>query len=237
MTHTNISFVIPALNEKENILAVYNSIKESMSIQDVDAYQIVFVNDGSTDGTLRIINELQERDEKVILANHVKSKGLGVALCSGFQLASGDYVITIDADLTHSLDYLPFFLEKIQNHDIVIGSRYVKGGSMVNVPIQRIIVSRLANFVLANLFQMSHIRDISSGYRCYRAEAIKSIEVVSKGFSCQFEILVKARRKKMRIAEIPIVLTMRNKGQSKFNLFKVAKDYIRTAAILYFNRR
>ncbi len=220
-----ISVVVPCYNEEENVEDVYRNLTSSLKSLGKN-YEIIFVDDGSEDSTKKIIERLEKSDSHVVPAIHEKNMGLGKALETGFRRASGDVIITTDADSTHDASLIPNMAELVnKGYDVVIGSRYVGGGKMLNVPLYRIIVSMFTSMVLHPILGIRDVKDMTSGYRAYSPK-VKNITITSAGFQSELEILYKISRLGAKIVEIPIVLEMRKKGNSKFKLFKTAKEYL-----------
>jgi len=133
----------------------------------------------------------------------------------------------MDADLTHDINMITNFIKEIKNgYDIVIGSRYVENGGMVNVPMWRIFVSKFAGSLFSFLFNMFDIKDKTSGYRAY-SSLVKKVDIKSTSFPAQMEILIKMKNSGAKIKEIPIILNWRKKGHSKFKIFSVMIEYLK----------
>ncbi len=224
-----ISVVVPCYNEEDSIADVYNSLSASLKNSD---YEIVFVNDGSGDSTSDKLGVLCKNDARVIVVTHGSNVGLGKALKTGFENSSGEVIITTDADSTHDASLIPNMVHLIEaGYDVVIGSRYVKGGRMLHVPFYRVVVSKFAGFLFHIILGMWGVNDMTSGYRAY-SKKVKEIDFISAGFQAELEILYKMAKAKARITEVPIILEMRKKGFSKFNLAKVAMEYLKLAVNL-----
>ncbi len=224
-----ISVIVPCYNEEDSIADVYNGL--SVSLKDFD-YEIIFVDDGSTDSTGDKLSALGAKDTRVAVVTHDNNAGLGKALKTGFENSSGDVIITTDADSTHDASLMPDMARLVENgYDVVIGSRYVKGGGMLHVPLYRVAVSKLAGLLFHIILGMWGINDMTSGYRAY-SKKVKNVDVVSAGFQAELEILYKMARAKARIIEVPITLEMRKRGSSKFNLIDVAMEYLKLAVDL-----
>lgn len=228
-----ISVVIPCYNEEENVKDVYSNISAQLKKLG-EKYEIIFVDDGSWDSTRKIVERIRKSDRNVVVAAHTKNMGLGKALETGFKKSSGNVIVTTDADSTHDPALIPRMVEMVnRGYDVVVGSRYVKGGKMLNVPPYRVAISMLAGTAIHVILGMWSVKDMTSGYRAY-SRKVKKVSVQSAGFQSELEILYKMNRLGARIAEIPIVLEMRKKGNSKFRLFKTAKQYIKLVLRLKF---
>src|SRR3989338_74157 len=217
--------VIPTYNEKENIK---NLIKEILKINKTD---IIVVDDNSPDGTSRIVKNIAKKNKKVHLLLRTKDKGRGSAGIAGFKYAvknKYDYIIEMDADFSHNPEYIPDFLKKIEEADVVLGSRAVKGGKDIGRPLPRRLLTRLANLYIKAVLGLKVI-DCNSGYRCFRRKVLELInldKIISSGPSIVQEIIYKAHLKGFRIKEIPIVFVDRQKGYSKLGLKQLYKGYI-----------
>jgi len=197
-----------------------------------DKYEILFINDGSFDSTPQIIKRIMANDKNVKLITHKINQGFGAAISTGFENVTGDVIITMDADLTHDTDMITNFIKEVRNgYDIVIGSRYIENGGMINVPLWRVFVSKFAGLLFSFLFNMFDIKDKTSGYRTY-SSLVKKIDITSTGFPVQIEILIKMKKLGAKIKEIPIILNWRKKGYSKFKIFSVMMEYLKMVIYL-----
>ncbi len=207
--------VVPTYNEKGNIETVYQKIFCATK-----ACDLLFVDDNSPDGTGKIAETISCRDSHVKVLHRPEKMGLGSAYVHGMEKAvEWDYrfVIAMDADLSHDPANIPRMLELVRVNDLIIGSRYVKDGGMVNWGMWRFFISRSANhfarWILGIRFQ-----DCSGGYKCYRVDLLRKIglqKIFSFGYSFQVEILFRALRAGAKIDEFPIVFVNRHEGESK----------------------
>lgn len=217
--------VIPTYNEKENIK---NLIREVLKVKGVD---ILVVDDNSPDYTWKIVEDTAKKNRRAHLLLRTKNKGRGLAGIAGFKYAlKNNYscILEMDADFSHNPKYIPDFLKKIKECDVVLGSRAVKGGKCIGRPLSRRLITRLANLYIRLILGLK-VKDCNSGYRCFRREVLESIDlnnIMSKGPSIVQEILYKAHLKGFRIKEIPIVFEERKKGSSKLGLRQLYKSYI-----------
>ena len=207
--------IIPTYNERENIGELLDSVLRYLPRTDV-----LVVDDGSPDGTAEIVTERGVGDDRVKLLSRGAKEGLGPAYIAGFQWAlDRDYalIIGMDADFSHDPSYLPSFVEQSRNYDVVIGSRYVHGGATPDWKLSRRIISRVGNTVARTVLGLK-VRDCTTGYKCYRREALAkidldTIEVVGYGFL--IETTYQCYLNGARIKEIPIVFIDRREGKSK----------------------
>lgn len=211
-----LSVIIPMFNEQEVIEQTITSVVAELENLSVD-WELILVDDGSTDGTADICRRTEERNPRVRLVGYSPNRGRGYALRRGFAESAGAYIVSIDADLTYSPDHISLIWRELQQSgaDIVLGSAYMKGGKTVNVPFRRLLISRIGNMILGFAFP-GRIRTITCVLRGYRREVPDSIELESEGKEIHLEILGKALSVGFRIREIPAVLTARQAGKSKF---------------------
>jgi dolichol-phosphate mannosyltransferase len=201
-------------------------------------YIVVAVDDGSDDGTANVVTRLA-KEYPLRLVSHDRNRGLSAALRSGlsavlYEASDQDVVTTMDGDDTHDPMYLNDMLREIEKGaDVVIASRYVKGGVQLSVPFSRICLSRAIN-LLIGLVSGLGIRDATSGFRCFRASALKKarrrfgeIPKESKGFEAPLEILYRTKLCVKSIVEIPFRLEYNNKkGKSKMNIPTTILQYL-----------
>jgi dolichol-phosphate mannosyltransferase len=210
--------VVPTFNEIGNIFVIYEKIFKA-----VKNLNLLIVDDNSPDGTGVAADELAKRDNRVFVIHREKKLGLGSAYIHGmkYSLDQGfDFIVAMDADLSHDPVNLPRMIEMMKDSDLVIGSRYVKDGGMVNWGVGRFFISRLANFFCKSILAIKQ-EDCSGGYKCYRAELLKKIDmdkIFSFGYSFQVEILYRALRLNAKVIEIPIVFVNRHEGESKLSV-------------------
>ncbi len=209
--------VIPTYNEALNVERLVREIRRH-----VPEISILFVDDNSPDGTADIIKELQKEDERIFLLERQKKEGLGRAYIAGFRVAlekGFDYIFEMDADFSHDPKELPNFLKEMQQHDLVIGSRYIKGVNVINWPLKRLLLSYFAN-LYTRIITGVPIADCTGGYKCFRKEVLQAIDfdrIKSNGYAFQIELNVKAWKKGFKIKEIPIIFVDRVYGESKLS--------------------
>jgi dolichol-phosphate mannosyltransferase len=210
--------VLPTYNERENLSAIIESIQ-----QHAPEAHVLVVDDNSPDGTGALADELsQAQPEKVFVIHRERKEGLGPAYVAGFKfaLARGyEVIVQMDADFSHDPKFLPSFFEEIKNHDLVIGSRYLKGISVVNWDLKRLILSKSASFYVRSITRMP-LTDTTTGFKCWRREALEAIgldQLVSNGYVFLAEMSYRAFRKKLRIIEVPIIFVERRLGRSKMS--------------------
>jgi dolichol-phosphate mannosyltransferase len=216
--------ILPTYNERDNISLL---IKEILNLN-LDC-QILVVDDNSPDKTAQAVQEIAEKDGLVHIIQRERKLGLGTAYIEGFRYAlkrGFDFVFEMDADFSHSPRYLPIFLERIKDYDLIIGSRYIKGGQIArNLSRERKFLSHLAN-IYARLLTGIPLKDLTSGFKCFRKEVLQSIDfehIESDGYSFQIEVNFICWQKEFRICEIPIAFEERRAGISKMSR-KIAKE-------------
>jgi dolichol-phosphate mannosyltransferase len=219
--------VIPSYNESENIEKLVRTILD-LNIMDLE---IVVVDDDSPDGTWKIVKELASENPAVHLVHRKENRGRGTAGVAGFKYAldhDADYVLEMDADFSHDPKYIPELIEYMADADLVLGSRSVEGGQDVGRSAFRQSITKMANFYIRTMFGMK-VRDCNSGYRCFRREVLKAIDLdstISEGPAIVQEWLYKTHLKGFRIKEAPIVFVERQEGESKLGFRGLYKGYI-----------
>ncbi|MFH1009900.1 MAG: polyprenol monophosphomannose synthase [bacterium] len=209
--------IIPTYDELENIGELLTAIFQQDSGLDV-----LIVDDNSPDGTAAHIKERQKSEPRLRLIERPGKMGLGTAYVAGFRYAireGYDFVFEMDADFSHDPKDLPRLMEKITEYDFVIGSRYVNGISVVNWPLQRLMLSCFAAWYTRVITGMP-INDPTAGFKCWRTAVLKAIDldqVKSGGYSFQIEMNFKAWKKGFRHCEIPIIFVERRVGTSKMS--------------------
>ena len=223
----DLSIIIPMFNEAENAETTLNRVEEAMATFQ-GTYEIVAVNDGSTDNTLEELKRVADENEKVKVVSYAKNFGRGKALREGFKGSRGEIVVSIDADLSYDPHYIIGFVETLKKEsdiDFVLASPYMPGGGVQNVPALRLYISKLGNKVLR--FAMPNRIYTSTGiFRAYRKRVLESLELESDGKELHLEILSKALALGYRVKESPAILTSRKKGKSKFKFRKTAISHL-----------
>ena len=217
--------IIPTYNENENIKKIISIIKEIRDKTEV-SIEVLVVDDSSPDGTAQTVKEIQSmepvNDKMLHLIEREGKQGLAPAYCKGFKWAiknKYDYVIQMDADLSHNPKDIIQFLNKINKYDVIVGSRYKTGINVVNWPLRRLFLSYFAN-VYARIFTGMKIKDLTSGFKCIKVDALKNIDIdsiKSEGYSFQIEVNFLFHNKEYIIYEMPIIFHDRTVGQSKMS--------------------
>jgi dolichol-phosphate mannosyltransferase len=218
-TIENIFVVLPTYNERENVqLLLPIILKKGPNVK------VLVVDDNSPDGTAEAVADKARELGRVFLLRRDGKKGLGTAYVEGFKwvLANSDanLIFEMDADFSHNPDRIPDFIRKIQEgNDLVIGSRYLKGVSVVNWPIRRLILSYAAS-KYAGFVTGIPLNDQTSGYKCFRREVLEAMDldrIVSDGYAFQIEVNYLTHKAGFRLAETPIIFEERRAGSSKIS--------------------
>ena len=219
--------VIPTYNERDNLRPLTERI-----LSQHQSLRILIVDDNSPDGTGQLADELAREDSRIQVLHRPGKLGLGSAYREGFRRAldlGANYLIEMDADFSHDPAVLPLFLEKIAEYDLVIGSRYINGISVVNWPLRRLMLSYGAN-VYTRLITGLTIMDCTSGFKCFRRSLLERIDlnrITSDGYSFQIEMHFRCAELGARICELPIIFIDRRVGQSK-----MSKRIVREAVLM-----
>jgi dolichol-phosphate mannosyltransferase len=217
MTAERVLVVVPTYNEAENIREITARVRQA-----VPAAEILIADDSSPDGTGAIADQLAAADPQVHVLHRPGKQGLGAAYVAGFGWAREhgfDVVVEMDADGSHAPEQLPRLLDALRTADVVLGSRWVPGGRVVNWPWRRMVLSRGANLYTRLVMGMP-IRDATGGYRVYRMPVLDKIDidsVVSQGYCFQVDLAWRAHRHGLRVVEVPITFAERERGASKMS--------------------
>lgn len=215
--------IIPTYNEKENLRELLRQIfAVGETLAPTHTLDVLVVDDNSPDGTGALADEMAAADPRVHVMHRAGKMGLGSAYVAGFRyVLERDYdaAFEMDADFSHNPDSLPVFLKELETHDLVLGSRYLHGVTVVNWPLLRLILSYSAN-MYSRIITGMDIKDATGGFKCFRRNVLEAIDwsrVKSDGYGFQIEINFKAYRKGFKIQEIPILFVDRRAGVSKMS--------------------
>jgi dolichol-phosphate mannosyltransferase len=209
--------IIPTFNEADNIPQLLPAVLSQAPNLDV-----LVIDDNSPDGTAGLVRDMMSVDSRIHLIERPGKMGLGTAYVRGFRFAieeKYDYVFEMDADFSHSPKEIPNFLKKIQECDLVLGSRYIRGVRVLNWPMRRLLLSFSAN-VYTQIITGLPVRDATGGFKCFKREVLEAIDldkVKSNGYAFQIEMSFKAWKKGFRLVEIPIIFLDRRSGVSKMS--------------------
>ena len=211
----NALVVVPTYNERDNLPLLVRGVLAH------DGFRILVVDDGSPDGTGAVADQLAAAHPgRIEVMHRTGPRGLGRSYVDGLQHAlrtDAELIFQMDADLSHDPEYLPALAAGAATYDVVIGSRYLQGVSVVNWPLHRIFLSTFANRYIKAVTRLSP-SDCTSGFRCWRRDALAKIplnRVASAGYAFLVEMLFRAAQNGSRIGEVPIIFVERRQGQSK----------------------
>jgi dolichol-phosphate mannosyltransferase len=212
-----VVMVVPTYNEVDNLAWVVGRLR---AVQ--PEVHVLVVDDNSPDGTGKIADEMAAADDHVSVLHRTEKRGLGAAYKHGFRVALDDgfdVVGEMDADGSHQPEQLHLLLDALHDADLVIGSRWVPGGSVVNWPFRRELLSRGGNLYVRLLLGVA-IRDATAGYRLFRRATLEAIDletVESTGYVFQTDMVVRCLRAGLRVREVPIEFVERVRGDSKMS--------------------
>lgn len=233
-TPPTVLVVVPTYNERDNLPVLARGVLAR------EGFRMLVVDDGSPDGTGAVADALAaEYPGRMEVMHRTGPRGLGRSYVDGLQKAIAqadvDLVCQMDADLSHNPEYLPALVAATTDHDMVIGSRYLNGVSVVNWPLHRIFLSAFANRYIRLVTSLKP-RDCTSGFRCWRREALARLplrDMVSDGYAFLVEMLFEASRRGCRIGEVPIIFIERRQGQSKVSGAVIAESLITPWRLLF----
>jgi len=212
--------IIPTYNEAHNLVTLIPGV---LSHGNADRLvEVLVIDDASPDGSADVVSGMAKTDPRIHLLRRPGKLGLGTAYVDGFRFAQNrdyDLIVQMDGDLSHDPRYLPQFFEKISDFDLVVGSRYLNGVSIVNWPLWRLLLSCLGCSLARRLTSLP-LTDATSGYKCFRSKVLQDADlshIQSNGYGFQIEFTHRIWSKGYRVAEIPIVFVERFEGQSKMS--------------------
>ena len=210
--------ILPTYNEAQNIAEIIQKI-----ISLPEGISILIIDDNSSDGTKEIARDLiNKHKDRIFLIERPDKLGLWTAYIEGFKFALAhnyDYVLEMDADLSHDPEEIPNFLKAVTDADVVVGSRYIDGIRIMNWPLNRLILSYTASVYARKMAGLS-LTDCTSGYKCFSRRVLEKLpldQIASGGYAFQIEVNFWCQRLGFRIKEIPIVFTERKFGSSKMS--------------------
>jgi len=212
-----VAVIVPTYNERENLETTAGRVRHA--VPDAD---LLIVDDNSPDGTGELADKLADADTRIHVMHRAGKSGLGTAYIAGFRWAlehGYDAIVEMDADGSHQPEDLPRLLAGLDRADLVLGSRWVPGGKMINWPKYRQFISWGGN-TYARLMLGISVRDATGGFRAYRADTLRKIpldEVVSQGYCFQIDLTLRTLRAGLTLTEIPITFVERIHGTSKMS--------------------
>jgi dolichol-phosphate mannosyltransferase len=217
VTEPRALVIVPTYNECENLPRLTEQLMQRPNVR------LLVVDDQSPDGTGEVADTLaRQYTGRVEVMHRTGPRGLGRSYLDGFRKAvieNVDVVCQMDADFSHDPADLPALIDGVSDADLVLGSRYVPGGGVVNWPLRRMLLSRFANGYIRTVTRLS-VRDCTTGYRCWRVRALAALpldRIRSEGYSFLIETLFMAARSGVRVAEVPITFVERRQGESKLS--------------------
>ncbi len=228
---TDLSIVVPVLNERDNLADMHRQLTHVLGLLD-GSYEIIFVDDGSTDGSVRLGRELAELDPHVTLVELRRNFGKATALQAGFQVAKGQIIITMDGDLQDDPNEIPRFLDALRDgFDLISGWKRTR-----HDPLTKTLPSKLFNFATSSLTKVS-LRDFNCGFKAYRREVVETLDLYG---DLHRYIPVLAHAKGFRVGEIPVLHHPRLNGKSKYSFERFLRGAFDLITILFlstFQRR
>ena len=221
-----LSIVIPVRNEELLIEKIVNELENKLKSL---SYEIIFINDFSSDNTYKIIEKIIKTKTQIKLFDNNR-KGLGGAIAEGISKSSGESICIMMSDLSDSIDDLKKYYDIINNEDVdaVFGSRFVKDSKIINYPKKKLILNRIFNIITKFLF-LSDYNDFTNAFKIYKRNSLlKTFPIVSESFNIFLELPLKIISRKMKYRIIPISWTNRKEGDSKFDIKELRAKYLFT---------
>lgn len=225
----HVLVLVPTYNERENLPRILQRLRDS--VPDAD---ILVLDDNSPDGTGQLADDLAAADDHIKVLHRAGKEGLGKAYLAGFAWGTEhgyDAMVEIDADGSHPPERLPAMIEAAANADLVIGSRWMKGGSVVNWPKRREVLSRGANLYVRGALG-TRVHDATAGYRVYRTSTLETIDVQSvssQGYGFQIDLTWRVLQAGLTIVELPIRFVEREIGVSKMTGNIISEAFVSVA--------
>lgn len=226
MNKYELTILAPAYNEESNITLFLEEFISKIP----DNWSILIVNDGSEDNTEQEVLEFTNNHHNVYLFSHSKNLGIGKAFETGFKNLESEFVVTIDADMSHSFEMVNILFENRNIADVVLASIFEEDSKFYDVSKIRLLISKVGNYVLSKVFGFS-IKEIAGGPRIYKTKYLNDLNIQNNGFESQIEILLHTKKKGATFGEVPIILGKRKYGVSKMNYFKMGIGILK----IYFN--
>ena len=221
-----LSIVIPAYNEEESITETIDQIEEAFSKVNID-HEIFIVNDNSKDNTLQVLEQLAQKYPSVKYETNLGPNGFGYAVRYGLERFSGDCVAVMMADLSDSpYDLIRYYTKMVEgNYDCVFGSRFIKGGKVIDYPFIKKIINRVANFIIRMVMRIKY-NDTTNAFKLYKREVIDGVKpILSPHFNLTIELPLKAIIRGYSYTVIPNSWTNRKYGVSKLKIKEMGSRY------------
>lgn len=228
--------VVPCYNESENLPIIFEKISSLKNDGKLLYFDFVFVDDGSKDSSYSLLLDGEKKYSWLKIQKHEVNMGFAGALKTGRIYAldnSYGYIGQIDCDMTHPIELIENMVQELKSCDMVIASRYVRGGGMENVPLWRVFISKFSQFGFKILFRLK-TKDATSGFRLCKRIVFEQISLCENTFAVQLELTVKAEKIGLTVNEIPFILVNRKLGLSKFSLRQYA-TYAKSVYRIFFN--
>lgn len=222
-----LSIVIPAHNEGGNLPILIESLLNLAKKEKWSSYEVIIVNDNSTDDTKKIAENFARKYKEIMVVNREKGdNGMGITLVEGTRAAKGDVVIWTMADRSDDINTYPRIIEKLKDYDMVFGSRYIKEGSKGDLEWNKAFLSssytRLARLVFG-----IKVHDITNAFRGFKKKVFAEIDLKSKDFAISPEFAIRAHLKDFKLGEVPTTYSNRKAGKPNFKMFKMGIKYLK----------
>lgn len=233
MSKITLSVIIPAHNEEKNLGRTVNDLTSLLQKEQVP-YEIILINDNSSDTTPAIIKGLMSNNSNIKTINRKPPSGFGRAIRSGMELVSGDAVVICMADSSDDpLDVIKYYNKLEEGYDCVFGSRFIKGSKVENYPVIKLLINRIVNKIVQWLF-FCKFNDLTNAFKAYRTEVIKTCGPYrASHFNITLELSLGALARKYSICQIPINWYGRTWGSSNLSLRKMGRRYLATLIYIY----
>jgi dolichol-phosphate mannosyltransferase len=232
------SVVIPAHNEEDSIARVVGSLVQTLTAEEID-HEVIVVNDNSLDQTEARLQNLQRLYPTLRPINNEPPNGFGLAIRKGLEHFTGDAVAIVMGDGSDSPEDVVKCFRQLQedgDKQCVFGSRFIKGGRIINYPPHKLLLNRLGNHLIGMLFGLNY-NDVTNGFKVYRREVIAACQpLISKHFNINIELPLKAIARGYKYAVVPISYTDRSAGISKFKIKEISIPYLLTIVYIYLER-
>ena len=222
----DLTILIPVRDEEENVKIISNKIENEIFNSN---YELLFVNDYSQDNTIKVIQEIQNKNNKIRYVNNQK-KGLGGAITLGIDNSKGKYLCIMMSDSSDTVADLNKYYEIISSDDLdaVFGSRFIKGGKTIDYPIIKLILNRIGN-LLAKVLMWSDLNDFTNGFKIYKRTSLTGLyPLISESFNIFFELPLKTISRGYKYKIIPISYYNRTVGEAKFKINELGSKYLFT---------